>query len=96
MKKQFLLLLLILISAIQANGQILLFDYDESGNCVLKYRTVVVAPNGHAPAKPQTEQIGGHTLSVFPNPTYGLVRVEISGEMPEHPINVTLTDVNGK
>ncbi|MDR0828844.1 MAG: T9SS type A sorting domain-containing protein, partial [Prevotellaceae bacterium] len=39
---------------------------------------------------------GGHTLSVFPNPTYGLVRVEISGEMPEHPINVTLTDVNGK
>jgi len=93
--KKLIFILPLLFSAVVAHSQVLQFDYDDAGNCILKYRTVVVAPHG-APQKPQNEQIGERTLTIYPNPTYGLVRVEISGNASESPINVMLSDINGK
>jgi hypothetical protein len=94
--KNFNILLLLIFVAVTAKGQILSFDYDASGNCVLKYRTIVVPPQSRAPEQPQTDELGERKLTVFPNPTEGILRVVISGEMPAQPINVMLSDMNGK
>ena len=88
--------LLATLFSLPLSSQVLQFGYDDAGNCILKYRTVVVAPVGHAPQKPQNEQIGERTLTIYPNPTYGLVRVEISGDASEKPINIMLSDMSGK
>ena len=95
-KKILIFLLAAFFAAMAHSQQPLQFDYDDAGNCILKYRTVVVAPVGDAPQKPQNEQIGERMLTIYPNPTYGLVRVEISGDVPENPINVMLSDMGGK
>jgi len=96
MKRLILILPLLFLVAMAHSQQPLLFYYDDAGNCILKYRTVVVAPIGHAPQKPQNEQIGERTLTIYPNPTYGLVRIEISGEASESPISIMLSDMSGK
>jgi hypothetical protein len=90
------LLLIFVFMVLAVKGQELQFDYDASGNCVLKYRTIVVQPQNRVPESPQTEELGKSRLTVFPNPTDGILNVLIGGEMPSQPVSVMLSDMNGK
>lgn len=78
------------------------FEYDDAGNCVLKYKTVVLPArsnakeNADSTAKPQIESISGRDVLIYPNPTKGALKIEIKGEEPENPIQYLLADMNGR
>lgn len=78
------------------------FDYDDAGNCILKYKTVVLAPRSNAKEKndstikPQIETISEREVLIYPNPTKGALKIEIRGKEPESATHYTLSDMNGK
>jgi len=101
MKKLFFTMLALLI-CFSAFGQgNLRFDYDNSGNCIQKYRTVVLPspakPNAESDeeTQPQTDILGNLKVTVFPNPTEGLLKVIIDGASEQN-FRFTLIDINGK
>ena len=100
MKKTFFTTLALLI-CFSAFGQgNLTFLYDNAGNCYRKYQTVVMnspaKPNAESEeAQPQTDIIGEMKVTVFPNPTEGLLQVVIDGGN-EQSFRFVLLDLNGK
>lgn len=103
MKKMFLLVALVVSTSIHSlTGQNIQFDYDAAGNCIVKYKTVVLPShakkNGNDTAQiaPQSEIISEREVIIYPNPTKGALKIEIKGATPETPIQYILTDLNGK
>ena len=100
MKKIFLSTLALLI-CFSAFGQgNLTFLYDNAGNCYMKYLTVVMSspakPNAEGEeAQPQTDILGTMKVTVYPNPTDGLLQVVIDGGN-EQSFHFVLLDLNGK
>ncbi|MDR3326742.1 MAG: T9SS type A sorting domain-containing protein [Prevotellaceae bacterium] len=94
------LFFVMLITCFNGYGQgNLVFSYDASGNCIRKYLTVVMS----SPAKPdvdneevqpQTDLIGDLKVTVYPNPTDGLLQVVIDGTS-EQDFRFTLLDMSG-
>jgi hypothetical protein len=88
-------------------AQSITFDYDDSGNCKLKYKTVVMA---RAQAKPinqkdqnpsdstknQISDFGDRKITLYPNPTKGVLTIEFAGEPFESGAEYRLTDLSGK
>jgi hypothetical protein len=107
-----ILLIISLFCALQTVQPQIQFAYDEAGNCVLKYKTVVMsAPRANAPSNnaPDTDEsvqssdnvkvedmIGNIKITLFPNPTKGLLQLEFENKSAETTVNYTLTDINGK
>jgi len=88
------------------DAQSLDFQYDLSGNCKMKYKTIVLNAPAAAPqnnsiqdtiqAETQKGKIGNSEVLIYPNPTKGQLKVEILGDEPEQAIIYTLTDLAGK
>lgn len=84
------------------NAQDIQFEYDDAGNCIVKYKTVVlpsyVKGNKKDTTKilPQSEIISDREVVIYPNPTKGALKIEIKGKTPEKPIQYLLTDLSGK
>jgi hypothetical protein len=96
------------------------FLYDEAGNCIQKYYTVVVqqAPSNtnNSPDNlelvsqidlvdkqdlaPQIDEIGDVKISVFPNPTTGILNINSTsssnGNFIEQSYQLVFLDLNGK
>ena len=76
------------------------FNYDDAGNCILKYKTVVIS---HAKknitdtlaVEAQKEQIGDLEVLIYPNPTKGAFKINIKGSLPDCPFLFILTDLSG-
>lgn len=103
MKNLFSFLLLFLcVSYSSAQTQTLRFEYDVAGNRISMYKVVTlsqVKKNGTVDSlklKPQIETINEREVSIYPNPTKGVLRVEIKGKLPEKPIKYILADLSGK
>ena len=98
----FILFPLCLLSFNQIKAQNINFDYDEAGNCIVKYKTVVLPSNvkgnknDTTKTVPQSEIISDREVIIYPNPTKGALKVEIRGKSPERPIQYVLTDLSGK
>ncbi|MFV0467616.1 MAG: T9SS type A sorting domain-containing protein [Dysgonomonas sp.] len=77
------------------------FDYDEAGNCIVKYKTVVLPSHTKRKANdttqiaPQSEIVSDREVIIYPNPTQGALKIEIKGPNPESPIRYVLTDMGG-
>ena len=70
-------------------AQSISFEYDKSGNCKLKYKTVVLA---RAQSNHKNEQVtnttdsthnevsafGERKVIIYPNPTKGFLRIELN------------------
>ncbi|MFZ4581242.1 MAG: T9SS type A sorting domain-containing protein [Paludibacter sp.] len=103
----FTLLFLILVSISELYCQSATFDYDASGNCVLKYKTVILGPS-YAKKKPgnqntdtiqaplQESLLGERKLTIYPNPTKGVLKIEVSGKALENQGKYIVTDLSGK
>ena len=98
------LFIIILVSAIASSslkGQIY-FNYDDAGNCIEKYKTIVLLSKVKGNSKDttnvdfQSEKILDRELIIYPNPTRGALKVEIRGKSPENPVRYLLTDLSGK
>ena len=95
-----------------AQNQTLNFEYDAAGNCVLKYKTIVLPPS-HAPARPTDDtdttensqsvenqnledMIGDIKITILPNPTKGLLQVDFENKPFETSVSYTIMETNGK
>lgn len=102
MKKRLLLFFtfsLFYFTNICAQGN-LTFLYDESGNCIKKYLTVVLkSPLGNDSIPEsnisQTDNIGDMQITVYPNPTEGVLRVTING-VTDNSFLFTVIDMGGR
>ena len=80
------------------------FIYDASGNCIEKYKTITLASHikkGNSlsdsiSSKESTDMIGDRTVTIYPNPTEGALRIEVKGECLKSPIVYFITDLSGK
>jgi hypothetical protein len=115
MKKFFIPFLFLPVFVLQAQTKYS-FLYDEAGNCIRKYYTVVVqqqsAPsNANNPnptaemqesTQPQTDEIGDVAISVYPNPTAGILNITIAAlkppqeEFSDLPYQLVFLDFSGK
>ena len=95
--KKLLLLTLINIS-FALNAQDISYEHDNNGNRVL--REVVVLKTSTAGDSPSvvtnSTQWGDFSIKVFPNPTQGLVIMEISDLSPEDQGEVFVSTINGQ
>ncbi|MGC3977353.1 MAG: T9SS type A sorting domain-containing protein [Paludibacteraceae bacterium] len=104
MKKIFLLFILVVFTSIYSlNAQDIQFDYDDAGNCIVKYKTVVlpshVKGNNRSDSTdvaPESEIISDREVVIYPNPTKGELKIEIRGKNPEKTIQYLLTDLSGR
>ena len=84
MKPLFLFFLLTLISG-QASAQSVHYSYDAAGNRIK--REIVLTRSESEPrhalkksmASHYSETLSGKTLRIYPNPTHGMLKVELSG-----------------
>lgn len=102
-----LLFLLVVCTSELFSQSSVTFEYDDSGNCVLKYKTVVLGPS-NAKKKPgsqtndtiqaptQESLFGERKLTIYPNPTRGILKIEISGKALENQGKYIVTDLIGK
>lgn len=101
------LLCLVLICTNMVYSQDISFDYDDSGNCTLKYKTVVLARaqsnqnneqfyNKSDSIQSQLSKIGDHNITIYPNPTKGLITISLSGNQIETKVEFRLTDLSGR
>ena len=80
-----------------ASSQNLQFDYDAAGNCIVKYRTVVIRS---MPVETEDEivedKIGKTEVVIFPNPTKGFLQIDFRGKAETLSVNYRLTEISGK
>lgn len=101
-----IVLFLTLTFSAKVIAQSITFDYDESGNCKLKYKTVVLARaqaksvneinQNSDSTKNQVSGFGERKIILYPNPTKGLIRIEFAGEPFDSKAEYRLTDLSGK
>ncbi len=107
-KKFYLIVIFFTILGINhLHSQNVSFEYDAAGNCKLKYKTVVIGPskaiknggtqNNDTTTVPIEEsKLGDRTITILPNPTKGLLKVQITGSSFQQPGKYTITDMAGK
>jgi len=104
----FLLAALLSIACCVANASDILFEYDDSGNCIVKRKTIVISgmrsmqTNLEAANTLENEEtvesdwLGQTEILILPNPTKGMLGIEIRGEEASETLNYTLLSTNGR
>ncbi|MDR1543947.1 MAG: T9SS type A sorting domain-containing protein [Prevotellaceae bacterium] len=106
-----LILFCFVFSAIKSQNTVN-FDYDNAGNCIIKYKTVVMQSPAHTPARNNSEGeedntqntdsvqvediLGDIKITLFPNPTKGILQIEFQNKDAETTAYYTLSELNGK
>lgn len=99
MKKIVLLLTVILIYMTSYSQNIIAYDYDDSGNRIARYvvvlKTSKVDTSGKTDIKEYKGLLGKQNVSVFPNPTQGIINVQFT-EIPAEVTILEIYDMNGR
>ena len=105
MKTHFILFILSFFAVNTLWGEEIRFEYDASGNRIkrevitLRSATVKEMPGEEeVDETPQvfTDVLAQSTVNIYPNPTKGLLRVEISGDGENNPVSLQVYDMSGK
>lgn len=104
MKRLYIYLILLLCSGTYLRAQNITFEYDGSGNCTKKYKTIVlqniqrnVVPVDTVQTPPEQGILGDYDVFIYPNPTEGALKVELVGDFGNTlNVQVTVMDINGR
>jgi hypothetical protein len=97
------LMMFLFITSLNCYSQTIYYSYDEAGNRTKK--TIYLdkgSIRAKAPAQEPVKPVEDNSLKVqkiriFPNPTEGILRIEISGgDENNSDVRISVTDVNGK
>lgn len=98
--KNYLITLLTLgsIHMATAQSQGVSYDYDYAGNRISrKIITLPQSVKGKTPDPvPVTDQMGDRKITIYPNPTKGMLAVDINGGDSKDELSIQLYDGNGK
>jgi len=92
--KKFICLLILMLPAVSNNASaqnVIAFTYDADGNMELRYAVTLGIPTEIISAELPEQKI-----TVYPNPTQGEIRVEISPLKPEEDNFMQLFDLSGR
>jgi hypothetical protein len=105
--KYFLMLLLLLSTNLctkivaQSLKAEVSYDYDYAGNRVARTVIFISTPDGvkqnkNIDPQPVKEQLGELEITIYPNPTKGVLQVVVTGMKPNDAYNLYLYDLQGK
>lgn len=77
MKNLIKLTLIIILSFVIQSQVVVSYDYDAAGNRIK--REIVLSRSIENTKKPLTETLSRKSISIYPNPTAGLLKISISG-----------------
>lgn len=99
MKHSTLLLACLLISAF-SYGQTVSFKYDNAGNrtsrTTIVLKSTATAQEESTSSEPFTDQLGGHSILIYPNPVESELTVEIRGLEENSDAGISLFDQGGR
>ena len=76
------------------------YSYDDAGNRVFRHSIINMqssrAKKAVVDSTVQKETIGKQEILIYPNPTKGMLKIEISGLNTDTPIRLVLMDANGR
>ncbi|MCQ2228327.1 MAG: T9SS type A sorting domain-containing protein [Bacteroidales bacterium] len=99
MKPKFNLLMLLLCVALQSMAQSVTYAYDANGNRIK--REIVVGSNksittdDDIDVSPVYDAIGNYDIKIYPNPTHGMLRVDIV-TIGDETFSIDVFDMNGR
>lgn len=104
MKRLYIYLIVLLCSGAHLQAQNITFEYDDSGNCIKKYKTIVlqntqrnIVPVDTIQTSPEKGTLGKYDVFIYPNPTEGFLKVELVGDFGNTlNVQVTVMDINGR
>ena len=99
MKKNYIFALLLLFVCVDvAQAQRFIYEYSPTGNrkkCYVGFAKIA-SPNFPEEQEQYTEKIDNIQFNIYPNPTKGLLKVDIVTDMKVDDLKIELYDVNGK
>ena len=93
-------LLLVAISLTVSGQNMVSYAYDNAGNRISRKIVLLTSNSAHAKKdtiapSPVEEQMGGRKLTVYPNPTKGELKVDITGGNNKDEIQIQLFSAQG-
>jgi len=102
-KKYYILVLLLgIVSSVFSQTQRINYTYDHAGNRLSGLSSQIRMANikgTEVETEPQevySDQIDQSTILVYPNPTKGILKIEITRLSEDNPIHITLHDMSGR
>jgi len=103
-KKYYILVLLLgIASSVFAQSTVTYsYSYDHAGNRLsglssqIRMATIAESEKGTESQEVYSEQIDQSTISVYPNPTKGILKIEITRTSEDNPIHIRLYNMSGK
>jgi hypothetical protein len=77
-------------------GQRIEYAYDASGNRITRKKEIVLTKSAESPAPILTEELAERTIKIYPNPTEGNLKVEISDFDKCQSVNLTIYNMQGQ
>ena len=76
------------------------YSYDDAGNRVFRNSIINMqssrAKKAVVDSTVQKETMGKQEILIYPNPTKGMLKIEISGLNTDTPVHIVLMDANGR
>lgn len=98
-----LLFVVVLVASLRAGTDTMVFTYDAAGNRISSERVVQIIrqPDKGQIAKAVVKQpvpatLSSLTVSVAPNPTFGLVNIDFGNQKQGFSVDLSVTDMNGR
>ena len=96
----FILILVCGVLSGRVNAQVT-YQYDDAGNRVLRHSIIKMSSSSKAKkavvdSTVQKETIGKQEILIYPNPTKGVLKIEMTGYDTDTPVKLLLTDANGR
>ncbi|MDR2005444.1 MAG: T9SS type A sorting domain-containing protein, partial [Prevotella sp.] len=91
-----LLSMLIVSVCTDAYAQRIEYTYDASGNRISRKKEIVLTKSAESPATVFTEELAERTIKIYPNPTEGHLKVEISDFEACQSVNLSIYNMQGQ
>jgi hypothetical protein len=88
--------MLIVSVCTDAYAQRIEYTYDASGNRISRKKEIVLTKSAESPATVFTEELAERTIKIYPNPTEGHLKVEISDFEACQSVNLSIYNMQGQ
>ena len=97
--KNFLVLILLLMTALRINAQTLTYAYDNAGNRTSRVVTLMKSATDSQTANANgafNDMVAEKKIVIYPNPTRGIVKVDITGYTDDTKASFRLMSMSGQ